>query len=59
MFVSKLADSDGSEKQGWLDFACDCGYLANESYEELIAGYEEVGRMLGSMIANPDKFKPL
>ena len=61
MFVSKLADSDGecSEIQVWLDFARDCGYLANESYEDLTAGYEEVGRMFGSMIANPEKFKPL
>jgi four helix bundle protein len=59
MFVSKLVDSDGSETQVRLEFARDCGYLANESYEELIAGYEEVGRMLGSMIANPDKFKRL
>ncbi|MEK6320142.1 MAG: four helix bundle protein [Acidobacteriota bacterium] len=61
MFVSKLADSDGegSETQVWLDFARDCGYLANESYKELTAGYEQVGRMLGVMIANPEKFKPL
>jgi four helix bundle protein len=61
MFVSKLADSDGegSETQVWLDFARDCGYLANEPYKELTAGYEQVGRMLGTMIANPEKFKPL
>ena len=61
MFVSKLADSDGeaSETQVWLDFALDCGYLARKSYDELTKGYEEVGRMLGSMIAHPEKFKPL
>ena len=61
MFVSKLADSDGegSETQVWLDFARDCGYLTNESYRELTAGYEQAGRMLGVMIANPEKFKPL
>ena len=61
MFVSKLADSDGegSETQVWLDFARDCGYLANESYKKLTAGYEQVGRMLGVMSANPEKFKPL
>ena len=61
MFVSKLADSDGeaSETQVWLDFARDCEYLSLVRYEELTAGYEEVGRMLGSMIANPEKFKPL
>jgi four helix bundle protein len=61
MFVSKLADSDGegSETQVWLDFARDCGYLSNESYKGLTAGYEQVGRMLGVMISNPEKFKPL
>ena len=60
MFVSKLADSDGeaSETQVWLDFALDCGYLVRERYEELTSGYEEVGRMLGAMIANPEKFRP-
>jgi four helix bundle protein len=61
MFVSKLADSDGeaSETQVWLDFSLDCGYLARERYDELTAGYEEVGRMLGAMIAHPEKFRPL
>jgi len=61
MFVSKLADSDAecSETRVWLDFARDCAYLPNETYEELAAGYDEVGRMLGRMISSPEKFKPL
>jgi four helix bundle protein len=61
LFVSKLVDSDGeaSETQVWLDFAHDCGYFATEPYSELTAGYEEVGKMLGAMIANPEKFRPL
>jgi four helix bundle protein len=61
MFVSKLADSDAecSETRVWLDFARDCGYLPNEIYEELTAGYDEVGRILGRMISSPEKFKPL
>ncbi len=60
MFISKLADSDGeaSETQVWLDFARDCGYLAQEPYDELISGYQEVGKMLGAMIARPEKFRP-
>ncbi len=60
MFVSKLADADGeaAETQVWLDFARDCGYLSKERQAELTRGYEEVGRMLGSMIAHPEKFKP-
>jgi four helix bundle protein len=60
MFVSKLADADaeGAETQVWIAFACDCGYLPPEMAEGLAQGYEEVGRMLGSMIAHPEKFAP-
>jgi len=59
MFVSKMADADSetAETQVWLDFACDCGYLSKEHHHELIIGYEDIGKMLGSMIAKPEKFK--
>jgi four helix bundle protein len=60
MFLSKMADCDAeaTETQVWLDFARDCGYLSPEHYKELKAGYEEVGRMLSGMVANPEKFAP-
>jgi len=60
MFLSKLAEADGeaTETQVWLDFAHDCGYLAPEQCDLLIKGYEEVGRLLGGMMATPDKFSP-
>lgn len=60
MFVSKLADSDAeaTETQVWLDFARDCGYLSEDRHQDLIAGYAEVGRMLSSMMAEPEKFTP-
>jgi four helix bundle protein len=60
MFVSKLADSDAeaTETQVWLDFARDCGYLPIERHRDLAAGYDEIGRMLGSMMASPEKFAP-
>jgi len=60
MFVSKLADADAqaTETQVWLDFARDCGYISVELHEELAAGYEEIGRMLSSMISTPEKFTP-
>ncbi len=60
MFVSKLADSDGeaTETQVWLDFAKDCDYLLPEKHAELIKGYEEVGKMLGTMMSMPEKFAP-
>jgi four helix bundle protein len=58
MFVSKLADADSeaAETQVWIDFAHDCGYLSQKQYDELIGGYEDVERMLGSMMASPEKF---
>ena len=60
MFVSKLTDCDGeaTETQVWLDFALDCGYLSKENHVRLIAGYEEVGKMLSGMMANPERFAP-
>ena len=60
MFLSKLADSDGevAETQVWLDFARDCGYMAVERRDQLTQGYEEVGKMLGTMMSMPEKFMP-
>ena len=58
MFVSKMADADGeaTETQVWLDFAENCGYMSKQRRSELLMGYEEVGRMLGGMIAHPERF---
>jgi four helix bundle protein len=60
MFVSKLADADGetAETQVWLDFARDCGYMPVKRRDELTKGYEEVGKMLGTMMTMPEKFVP-
>ncbi len=58
VFVNKLSDSDteATETQVWLDFSLDCGYLSRGSYEKLVKGYEEIGKMLGSMMSTPEKF---
>ena len=58
MFVSKLADADAeaTETQVWLDFARDCGYLSREHHNDLVARYEEIGRMLHAMIEHPERF---
>ena len=60
MFVSKLADADGeaAETQVWLNLARDCEYLLPARDAELIKGYEEVGKMLGTMMSMPEKFLP-
>ena len=58
LFVNKMADADGeaTETQVWIDFAYECGYLTQNRRMELRNGYEEVGRMLGGMIAHPERF---
>ena len=57
-FVSKLTDCDAesTETQVWIDFAFDCGYLDEANRNRLTSGYEEVGKMLSGMIADPGKF---
>ena len=58
MFVSKMADADGeaTETQVRIDFAEKCGYLTSNRASDLRGGYEEVGRMLGGIIAHPERF---
>jgi len=57
-FVSKLTDCDAenNETDSSLDFAFTCGYISSEEHEHLVAIGKEVGRMLGSMINNPEPF---
>jgi hypothetical protein len=50
------ADGEAAETQIGLDFARDCGYLACDYHARLLAEYEAVGRMLGGMLANPERF---
>ena len=57
-FVSKLTDCDGenSETDSSLDFAKDCGYISTQDHKNLTAENRKIGRMLGGMIKNPEKF---
>lgn len=57
-FTSKISDADGecSETMVWLDFSKDCSYISVEKHSQLCEQYFEVGRMLGSMADNPEKF---
>lgn len=57
-FVSKLTDCDGenSETDSSLDYAQDCGYITANLHLELTSICREVGKMHGSMIANPHSF---
>ena len=57
-FVSKLSDSLGEEyeTEGWLDYYHDCKYITHETHNNLLEEYDEVRRMLLSMINNPEKW---
>ena len=59
-FRSKMTDADAeaSETMVHLDFCKDCEYITPEKHADLLMRYQEVGKMLGGMIANPEKFKP-
>jgi len=58
VFVNKLSDALGEEYETevWLDFSKECGYINERLYLDLMAEYEEVRKMLISMINCPEKF---
>jgi four helix bundle protein len=59
-FVNKLSDSLGEEyeTETWLDYARDSKYITDQKHDELLRGYDEVRKILISMINNPDKWCP-
>lgn len=59
-FSSKITDADEecTETMEWLKFACDCKYLDENKKTTLLNEYIVVGKMLGTMADNPEKFLP-
>ena len=57
-FIMKLTDCDGEngETDTWLDFAKDCAYLNEADHHRLNESCESVGKMLGSILMNPEPF---
>ena len=57
-FVSKLTDSDAenSETQVWMKFALDNGYARINDIAPIMDLSNEVGKLLGDMIAHPEKW---
>ena len=57
-FVSKLVDSYGEEAETevWLDMSLDADYLRKDQHKYYLEEYEQVSKMLYSMIENPKKF---
>ncbi|MBI3741546.1 MAG: four helix bundle protein [Chloroflexi bacterium] len=57
-FLSKLTDAEGEEfeTQHWVGTALDCEYISQAQAKTLMDKCEEIGRMLGSMMAKADLF---
>jgi len=57
-FVSKLSDSHAEEYETevWLDYSRACGYIDETKHEHFMEDYDEVRKMLISMMTNPEKF---
>ncbi|NBC02788.1 MAG: four helix bundle protein [Bacteroidetes bacterium] len=57
-FISKLTDADGEqqETQHWIEIATDCQYLNESEANQLIAEYQKLGKMIGTMIKKSSKF---
>jgi len=57
-FISKISDSEmeNSETQVWLDFSLACNYISKEQFQDLLNKAEEVGRLLGDILKNPQKY---
>lgn len=58
VFINKLTDCLGEEfeTETWLNYSLDCGYLKDSTFSDLMGQYEEVRKILISMINNPQKF---
>jgi four helix bundle protein len=57
-FIAKLSDaeSEAAETQVWLEFTVKCGYTDRDRATVLYQTYDEVLRMLVSMINTPESW---
>ena len=59
-FISKLSDSDGeqNETRHWLKSALLCNYISSDIHDDLLARCKTIGRKLGKMMQNADRWSP-
>lgn len=57
-FISKLSDADmeNTETQVWIEFCFSCGYISEGTKTEWGQDSIEIGKLIGYMMANPEKF---
>ncbi|MCK9417857.1 MAG: four helix bundle protein [Nitrospirae bacterium] len=58
VFINKLSDSgqEASETQTWLEFALQCGYIDDATFNKLDEQYEHIFAMLSTMEKKADNF---
>jgi len=57
-FISKISDGDteNSETNVWIDFSLSCQYISGDKHTRWINRNEQIGRLLGHMISNPERY---
>lgn len=57
-FVSKLLDSlaEEAETEVWINMSKDSKYIDEQVHNSLLERYQEIAKMLNSMINTPEKF---
>jgi four helix bundle protein len=57
-FVNKISDAlaEEYETEVWLDLSSDLKYISKSSHNQLISGYNEIRKMLISILNSPEKF---
>lgn len=57
-FLGKLSDADREQAgtRHWLDTSLTCGYVTEREHEILLSKCTEIGRMLGKMMSEPEKW---
>lgn len=57
-FISKLTDADAEqyETRHWLEIAFECKYINDDTFNELMAQCETLGRMINQMIQKSNQF---
>ena len=57
-FISKLTDADGelAETEHWIETSLACKYITSEEHKNLFDQCRYIGKMLGKMIKEPNKW---
>ena len=57
-FVNKISDALGEEYETevWLDYALYCDYISQEEHKKIMESYDEIRKILISMLNHPEKF---